>query len=152
MKKYLFPITISLFLGIAMAYFIIHQYESLDGIVVSKEAREIYFIQRGMYSKKENMEEDMRSFKNYIFSVEDNMYHAYVAVTTSKENGDKIVNMYKEENIETIEKKKIVDNSEFIEVLTQYDELLSKTNDKDTIKTINNQILSKYEEFVNGKH
>ena len=150
MKKYLFPIVISLCLGIFMSFVIIHQYESLDGITVSNEAKKIYFIQRGSYAEKNNMEEDMKNFKNYIFNVEDNMYHAYIALTSSKENSNKIIEMYKSQNIETIEKEKIVDNSEFIEVLNQYDRLLSKTDDSETIKTIINQILSKYEEYVNG--
>lgn len=133
-----------------MSFVIIHQYESLDGITVSNEAKKIYFIQRGSYAEKNNMEEDMKNFKNYIFNVEDNMYHAYIALTSSKENSNKIIEMYKSQNIETIEKEKIVDNSEFIEVLNQYDRLLSKTDDSETIKTIINQILSKYEEYVNG--
>lgn len=133
-----------------MSFVIIHQYESLDGITVSNEAKKIYFIQRGSYAEKNNMEEDMKNFKNYIFNVEDNMYHAYIALTSSKENSNKIMEMYKSQNIETIEKEKIVDNSEFIEVLNQYDRLLSKTDDSETIKTIINQILSKYEEYVNG--
>lgn len=148
----MFPVMFSLFLGVLMSFIIINQYESLDGITVSKEAKKIYFIQKGSYSEKSNMEEDLKSFKNYIYNVEDNMYHAYVALTSNKDNSNKIMNIYKEENIETIEKEKIVDNSDFYKILTQYDELLNKTDDKQSVKTIIDQILSKYEEFVNGEH
>ena len=41
-----------------------------------------------------------------------------------------------------------VENTNFIEVLNQYEELLKQTNDEKTIASICGQILSKYEELV----
>lgn len=134
-----------------MSYYMISQYESLDNIAVSKEAKTLYFIQRGTYKEKENMDSDMNVFSNYIYSVEDNLFHAYIAVTSNKDNAIKIQNIYKDEGIETVIKEKIVDNLEFYKILIKYDELLSKTSDSGSIKTIVNQVLSKYEEYVNAK-
>ena len=48
-------------------------------------------------------------------------------------------------------KEKITDNKNFINILRQYDELLSGTSDNESIKIICNQVLSRYEELVNGK-
>lgn len=151
MKKYSMPILLSLIIGILMAYFIINQYESYDGITVSKFASKIYFIQSGVYSKKENMLEAMGKFSNYIYSIEDNLFYSYIGITSSKENALKIQEYYKKIGYSTIIKEKIVDNSEFSDVLSQYDEILSKTSDDESIKVICSQVISRYEEYVNGK-
>ena len=151
MKKYTLPIFISLSLGVFMAYFIIHQYESLDGITVSNMASKIYYIQSGVYSDKANMENNMKDFTNYIYNVEDNMYYTYVGVSAFKDNAEKIQKYYKDIGYDTLIEEKIVDNHDFMEILSQYDEILSKTSDNESIKVICNQVLAKYEEYVNGK-
>ena len=149
MKKYLFPVTISLILGISMAYFIIKQYETMPSLAVSSEAETLYYLQRGTYSDMENMQNNMKEFTNYIYNVEENEYHTYIGITSSKENATKIQNYYKENGYETEIQEKITDNKDFINILKQYDELLSKTEDSESIKVICNQILSKYEELIN---
>ena len=58
-----------------MAYFIINQYESYDGVTVSKFASKLYFIQSGVYSDKNNMLDAMGKFSSYIYSTEDNMFY-----------------------------------------------------------------------------
>ena len=151
MKKYIFPVSVSLCLGILMAYFIINQYESYDGIMVSRMASNLYFVQRGVYLDKSNMEKDMNNFINYIYNVEDNMYYTYIGISSVKDNAVKIQNFYKKIGYETYIKEKIVDSHDFVKVLNEYDNVLTKTNDDESIKAICNQVLSKYEEYVNGK-
>lgn len=135
-----------------MAYFIIHQYESYDGITVSNMAVRLYFVQRGVYSDKTNMENNMKDFTNYIYNVEDNMYYTYIGISTQKENATKVQDYYKKLGYETYVKEKIIDNHDFINILSEYDSVLTKTDDGESIKIICNQVLSKYEEYVNGKH
>ena len=148
MKKYLFPVTFSLIIGIGMAYFIIRQYEDMPALAVSSEAETLYYIQRGVYSDLDSMKDNMKDFTHYIYSVEDNQYYAYIGITTSKENALKIQNYYKSVGYDTFLKDKITDNKDFINILRQYDELLSKTDDSESIKVICNQVLAKYEELV----
>lgn len=152
MKKYSMPMLLSLLIGVLMAYFIINQYESYDGVSVSKFASKLYFIQSGVYSNKNNMLESMGKFSNYIYSTEDNMFYSYIGISSSKENALKIQEYYKKIGYETLIKEKIVDNIEFDEILSQYDEILSKTSDDESIKVICSQVMSKYEEYVNGEH
>ena len=135
-----------------MEYFIISQYESLDGITVSKMATKLYYIQIGVYSSKDNMENSMKEFSNYIYNVEDNMYYTYIGISSSRPNAEKIADYYKNKGLETIIKEKITDNKNFTQILSQYDELLSKTDDQETIKVICNQVLTNYEEYVNGEY
>lgn len=148
MKKYLFPVTVSLIIGIGMAYFIIRQYEDMPALAVSSEAETLYYIQRGVYSDLDSMKNNMSEFTHYIYSVENNQYYAYIGITTSKENALKIQNYYKSVGYDTFLKDKITDNKDFINILRQYDELLSKTDDSESIKVICNQVLAKYEELV----
>ncbi len=152
MKKYFFPITVSLILGSLMAYALISSYDNADSITVSKNAETIYYIQRGVYSNKENMENNMEDFPHYIYNVEDNMYYTYVGITTSKKNAKKIKEHYKQKGYDTYIKEKITDNAGFLTILRQYDELLSKTKEDETITVICNQVLSKYEELVNNEY
>ena len=149
MKKYLFPVTISLLIGISMAYFIIKQYEGTPILAVSSNAETLYYVERGIYSDLENMENNMKDFTDYIYNTENNQYHTYIGITTNKENALKIQNYYKNLGYDTNLVEKITDNKEFINILKQYDELLNKTDDSESIKTICNQVLAKYEEMVN---
>ena len=149
MKKYLFPVTISLLIGINMAYFIIKQYEGMPILAVSSNAETLYYVERGIYSDLENMENNMKEFTDYIYNTENNQYHTYIGITTNKENALKIQNYYKNLGYDTNLVEKITDNKEFINILKQYDELLNKTDDSESIKTICNQVLAKYEEMVN---
>lgn len=148
MKKYLFPVTVSLVIGVFMAYFIIRQYEDMPSLAVSKEAEILFYIQRGVYSDMESMQEGMKDFEHYIYDVSDNKYYAFIGITVSKDNALKIQNYYKEIGYDTFLKEKITDNSEFINVLSQYDELLRQTDSAKAIGTICNQVLAKYEELV----
>ena len=149
MKKYLFPVTISLLIGISMAYFIIKQYEGMPILAVSSNAETLYYVERGIYSDLENMENNMKDFTDYIYNTENNQYHTYIGITTNKENALKIQNYYKNLGYDTNLVEKITDNKEFINILRQYDELLNETDDSESIKTICNQVLAKYEEMVN---
>lgn len=148
MKKYLLPVSISLVLGISMAYFIIRQYETMPALAVSSEAESLYYIQRGVYQDMNTMSDNMKDFTNYIYNVEDNQYHSYIGITTSKDNASKIQNYYKEAGYETKIEERITDNKDFINILKQYDELLAKTDDSESVKVICNQVLAKYEELV----
>lgn len=148
MKKYLLPVSMSLILGISMAYFIIRQYESMPSLAVSSEAETLYYVQKGVYKDVNSMESDMKDFTNYIYNVEDNEYHTYIGITTNKDNALKVQEYYKSAGYETTIEERITDNKDFINILKQYDELLAKTDDSDSVKVICNQVLAKYEELV----
>ena len=148
MKKYIFPITISFVIGVSMAYLIIKQYEDMPAMAISSNAETLYYVQRGVYSDFDNMKNNMKEFTHYIYNVEDNQYYTYIGITASKENNLKIQKYYKSIGYDTFLKDKITDNKNFITVLKQYDELLSKTEDDESIKVICNQVLAKYEELI----
>ena len=152
MKKYFFPVITSLIIGSTMAVILINSYDNAETITISKNAKTIYYLQRGVYSTKENMKQNMSSFSRYIYNVENNKYYVYIGITANKENAKKLKAYYKKQGYDTYIKEKITDNDSFISVLNQYDEILLNTKDEGTIATICNQILSKYEELVNSEY
>ncbi len=135
-----------------MSYFLISSYDKEGSITVSSHAETIYYIQRGVYSNKENMENNMKDFTHYIYNVEDNMYYTYIGITKNKKNAEKIKDYYKQKGFDTYIKEKITDNKSFLTILGQYDELLSKTKEPETINVICNQVLSKYEELIKNEY
>ncbi len=152
MKKYLFPVILSLCIGALLSYLIINSYNDIDSITVSKNAEEIYYLQRGVYSDKEAMEEGMKDFQHYIYNVEDNQYHTYIGISKNKKNIEKLAGFFQKKGYDIYIETKITDNEEFLVVLGQYDELLANTEDENAIGVICNQVLAKYEEMVNGEY
>ena len=152
MKKYLFPILLSFIIGSIMAIALISSYDGTEAITVFKNARKVYYVQRGVYSTKDSMEANMASFSHYIYNVDDNKYYAYIGITGNKENSKKLKNYYEKQGYNTYVKEKITDNESFLAILNQYDEILKNTKDDGTISTICNQVLSKYEELVNNDY
>lgn len=134
-----------------MGNIMFNQYKVKDSKVspVSLEtSKTLYFLQQGVYSSKENMENNLKSFNYYIYNEKDNLFYVYVAITGNKENLEKIQSYFKNLGYDLYVKEFIVENANFIEVLNKYEELLKQTNDNTTISSICSQILSKYEELV----
>lgn len=152
MKKYTFPIVLSLIIGISMAFYIIKQYDSFDGTLVMGNTEIFYFVNSGSYNDKNSMDEAMSQFESYIYNVEDNMYYTYVGISTKKSNAEKIQLYFKNLGFDTLIKERNVSNSEFFNIVRRYDSILSKTDDNESIRVICNQVLAKYEEYVNDKY
>ncbi len=139
MKKYLIIIIISLFIGFLFSYYVIKEYD--DAVLPTfLNGKTVYLVQQGIYSNYDNMINNTKAIDNYIYEVKNELYYVYVGMSLSKDNAMKIQNIYEfETTIATITL-----NNEFIKTIEQYDSLLSETNDKDAIKEICKQLLSKY--------
>ncbi len=148
MKKYIFPAFLSVIIGVSLSFLIIKSYDNTSLITVSANTKKVYFIQSGVYSDKQNMINSMTDFENYIYSVENNLYHTFIGITKSQNNANKIKEKYKQENITTYIVEKNITNSDFITILKQYDDVLTKTDDTKTIKVIENQVLANYKEYI----
>ena len=148
MKKYLFTFLIALVIGFFLSNFFINQYDDFKGIKVSNKGIELYFIQYGVFSSLESMEDNTISLQNYVYNNVDNLYYVYIGITKTKENSEKIMNYYKTLGYETIVKKYIISNDDFINLIENYDNVLKETTDNTAIASIINQGLIKYEEVV----
>lgn len=149
MKKYIMPIFLALIVGLILGRFVLNQYE-FEGKIVStiSKSKNAYFIQQGVYSSKESMEENLKDFAYYIYMIDDGKYYVYIGITFLEENMTKIKGYYKEKGYNTYVKEISVNNENFITVLEQYDSLLKESADSEVIGTVCSQVLNKYEELV----
>ena len=148
MKKYLLTFLVALVIGFFLSEFFIRQYRDYNGIKVSNVGDSFYFIQYGVFSSEDSMEENTISLENYVYNIQDNMYYVYVGITKKKENADKIVSHYKSLGYDAIIKEYQLNHEEFSNLINNYDEVLSVTNDPIAISSVINQVLTKYEEVV----
>lgn len=139
-------------IGIALAKFMFLQYDSKEDITLPVgsgfDEVEMSFLQVGVYSSKENMEKNLSTLENYIYVLEDEKFYVYVAITNNSSNSIKLKGYFEEEGYIIYEKKLKVTNSEFIEEIAKYDDLLDKTTDNKAIRVIISNVLTKYKETV----
>lgn len=138
----------ALTIGFFLSLFFIKQYDQYNGIKISNNGEELYFIQYGVFSSVESMEENTISLQNYVYNEENNQYFVYVGITKEKDNANKIVAYYKELGYDTIIKNFSITSKQFLELLVNYDSILKQTDDETAISSIINQVLMKYEEVV----
>lgn len=138
----------ALIIGFFLANFFINQYNDYEGIKVFGTGEEIYFIQYGVFSSIESMEDNTISLQNYVYNIKDDLYYVYVGITKKEENANKIINYYKSLGYDAIIKKFEITSEEFLSLLDNYDDVLSNTQDETAISSVINQVLIKYEEVV----
>lgn len=138
MKKKLTYFLFSIIFGFVLGVVIYNDYKSnLDNSLYNA-----YLIQIGSFKSDEGLDKS-----KYLVLLEDGIYNVYAGITTKLSNATKVKEIY--EN--SIIKPTIINNIEFISNLKQYDLLLSEINQKDNIISINDVIISNYEEIVLGK-
>lgn len=152
MKKIIFSLISAIIVGFLFGKFMFSQYDYKSNIktVFNEKNEKVYFIQQGVYSSIESMEKNVTDFTHYIYDEIDGKYYVYVGITKLDENVSKLKDYFKNMGYIIYVKEFNVDNSEFLKALETHDELLLQTTDSKAIKTIQNQILSKYEELISN--
>ncbi len=146
-KNFVIPLVISIVLGFISAQIVYSTYrKNLENTDYN-----VYLIQAGSYNNKDDLEKDFSLDDEYVILEEDGVYNVYVGMTTDLINANKIKNLYSNKNYDTYIKPTVVNNIEFVSNLEQYDILMSEVDDEENIISINDVILSSYEEMVLGK-
>ena len=146
-KNFVIPLVISIILGFISAQIVYSTYrKNLENTDYN-----VYLIQAGSYNNKDDLEKDFSLDDEYVILEEDGVYNVYVGMTTDLINANKIKNLYSNKNYDTYIKPTVVNNIEFVSNLEQYDILMSEVDDEENIISINDVILSSYEEMVLGK-
>jgi hypothetical protein len=148
MKKTLLVILIAIFVTTLYGKFIYSIYESDSKPVDSTIDELVYIIQQGVYSSEENAKKYSADLNYYVIDKDNNYYRVYVGITQSKENSEKIKEIYKDMGKDIYVWEKNINNKAFLEVLKQYDALMEEKSDSKDIISIQTQILGKYEELV----
>lgn len=131
-------------IGFILSNFMFKEYGDLK--TLGKD--DIYFLQSGIYNSKEELEKDNMNKDKYIVEENNGTYYAYLAVTTDKDNYNKLKKYFQSKNYDVISKEKEVSNSEFVKALEKYDLLLKEAKDDNTITLINDQVIDKYKEYI----
>ncbi len=155
-KKLVIPTILALAIGSLIGVFLFQQYDKEDIKTVDKqnttsEMKEVYFLQVGVYSSKESMEENISKIPYYIYQIEENKYYVYVAMTLKEENAKKLKDFFIANGYNIYVKKFGISNSAFLTVLEQYDTMLEQAPDTSSYSAICGQVLAKYEELINNE-
>lgn len=149
MKKTISVIILAVITGLLMSKLIFNEYDYKETIIsVFSPANDIYFLEQGSYSTLDKMKENMLTIGNYIYRYDNDKYYAYIGLTTSKENAEKIKGYYKNKGYDIYIRTFNISNKEYISILKQYDEVLANITDEESINEIIKQTLKKYEEMV----
>jgi uncharacterized protein YneF (UPF0154 family) len=145
--KNIFPVVLCILVGFFMGTFMLKQYRT-DTDVVSLTGENLYFLQTGVYSSIDSMKESMKNTPYYIYTKENNMYYSYIGITKNKKNLKTLQDFYKSIGYDIYIREIFISDVSFLTVLEQYDNLLLETTDTKVIRSIENQVLSKYEELI----
>ncbi len=147
MKNYLFPILTGIIISLIFGKYLMDEYGKGTTLAI-QQTEKLYFVQQGVYSSLTSLEENTTSLEFYSYTILDDKYYCFVGITKNKANLEKITKYYKDKGIEVYAKETSVGNKTFLNVLEQYDNLLSQTDETEMIKTIEKQVLAKYEELI----
>ena len=147
-RKIIIPTILSLLIGSYLGYLIFNQYKLSQSSSAFNESEIIYFLQQGVYSSLESIEENTTQISDYIYTKEEDKYKVYVGLTTNKSNAEKVSNIFKEKNYDIYIKEMSISDKSFIEKLKQYDQLVESTEDYNVILGLMKQVLNEYELVV----
>lgn len=146
MKRIIILSLIFLTLGIILGTKIYSATSSLENVFA--EGTICYFLQEGVYSNEEIMQENTDSIKIKLHEQIDDKNYVYVGITKDIDNAKKLKRIYLEKGYDIYIKEQRITNEEFLSNLTQFDLLLNSTNDTEEILKITEVIFANYEEII----
>ena len=140
-KNFIIYLLLSILFGFITAEAIYKKYqENLDDTEYNA-----YLIQIGSFDNDPEVDES-----KYLVLKENGIYNVYAGITTKLNNATKIKDVYQKKSINSYIKPVVINNVEFMSNLEQFDILLSEVDNDDNLISINDVILSNYEEIVLG--
>lgn len=119
-----------------------------NSLTTFSEGDKLYFIQIGVYNDLDSIKNNYSDYKNYLVLEEDDGFHVYVGISSSKEISNKIKGHYESLGNNIYIKEKYVNNYDFISILNEYDKITNITNNEKDLVEIEKIIISNYKEMV----
>lgn len=151
MKKYIAPIVVSIVIGFMMGLFMWKQYdkkESVKPVFNATTSVPLYFLQQGVYSSKDNMQNGVTKLNHYIYTEEGGKFYVYVAIVKGEANMNKLKGIYESLGYTIYSKQINIDNDNFTSFVAECEQLIEKSNDTNALLKVEEQVLAKYEELV----
>jgi hypothetical protein len=120
--KFLFSILLSIIVGYLFGQILFNIYNKQVTDVFSEQDK-LYFLQQGVYSNKDTMKANTESLSNYIFIKEGNYYKVYAAITSNKDNIEKLKEIFINLGNDIYVVEKSTSSLEYMETIKQYDNL-----------------------------
>ena len=146
MKKKIFYLLIILTTGIILGRKIYLATENIE--VTFNEESTYYFLQEGVYSSKQIMEENIKNMNIKVVDNLDNKYYVYLGITKDENIAKRLKTIYEEDGYQIYIKEKTLSNDEFLNNVTQFDLLINNTTSTKEILTIEEVVLANYEEII----
>lgn len=147
MKKFFVTVLLAILIGIIFGKIMFNQYDGKLKEVFNEEEK-VYFLQQGVYSSLENVSKHTTKVNHYVVEKDDLYYRVYAGITKNKKNIDKIREVLIAAGNDIYVRELNLNQTSFLDVLTQYDLLLEKTDEKTQILQIQKQVLNQYKELV----
>lgn len=148
MKKTIIWVLIALVSGALLGKLTFDKYENIDLQNVISFNNEVYMLKYGTYSTVEEMQASVTKVERYVYIEKTGEVSAYVAISTTNKNINKIKDVYSSKGITLSVEKVTINNDAFIQNLNEYEKLLEVAEDENSLLMIQNQILSCYEDEV----
>jgi hypothetical protein len=148
MKKTIIWVLIALVSGALLGKLTFDKYENIDLQNVISFNNEVYMLKYGTYSTVEEMQASVTKVERYVYIEKTGEVSAYVAISSTNKNINKIKDVYSSKGITLSVEKVTINNDAFIQNLNEYEKLLEVAEDENSLLMIQNQILSCYEDEV----
>lgn len=147
MKKYMKVLLVAILLGGAMAYFF---YRDINKEVraITKKEEMISLFQVGVFKNVSNAQKLASTFNRAIIYYDNLYYRVIMGVAYHEENKVKLENYCNNHNITYYIKEMRIDKT-FIEKISNYENLMLKSDKDNVIESINNNILQIFESYIN---
>ena len=148
MKKIIISGVLFIILGYYLGTFIFNE----KIINKYKNEEKYYFLQEGVYSSKESLQNNLSKLNKKTIDKKDNKYYVYVGITKDLEVAKKIMKIYEKDGYSIYIKEKYLSNEEFKNNVEQFDLLIKDSKDTSNILTIEEVVLANYEETIKKKY
>lgn len=145
--KFIFYILISIILGVTFGRVFFKDYND-NSLTAFKEGEKLYFVQTGVYDSIDTIKEVYEDYDKYLIQEEDNNYHVYVGISTSKNIANRIKDYYKTLGNNIYIKKNNINNYDFLSILKEYEKIINITSNDEDLIDIERIIISNYKETV----
>lgn len=146
MKKIIIWSLLFILLGFLLGEFIFA--DKIELIKKLQKGDTYYFLEEGVYKDYDNIKNNLADIGKRIIINKDSNYHVYVGITKDLEVLEKLKKIYEDKNIRIYPKEIVLTSNFFSANVDQFDLLIKDTNDTDQILTIEEVVLSNYEEIV----
>jgi hypothetical protein len=141
MKKYITVVLLAILTGSILGYYTFHGFKAS-----AKDIKQVYLIQLGVYSSKENAINKRVKMSNSIIIKEGDYYHVYANIFSSSSLVDKVKKYYDNKKIHYYIKTAEIDVKTYNE-LQKYESILEKVDDVSVINKTSEKMLLLYQNY-----